>query len=61
MLQNALCLCYINQIIVNPVKKTLITYSRRVNVIVNDYTLEGTMIEGSGCMSDIGVVLDASF
>ncbi|XP_054267140.1 uncharacterized protein LOC128989286 [Macrosteles quadrilineatus] len=46
---------------VNPTKTKLITFSRKLNTVLADYSLDGNRVERCNTIKDLGVLIDSSF
>ncbi|XP_054260624.1 cytochrome P450 4C1-like [Macrosteles quadrilineatus] len=53
--------CLSNDMAVNPTKTKLITFSRKLNTVLADYSLDGNRVERCNTIKDLGVLIDYSF
>ncbi|XP_054280059.1 uncharacterized protein LOC128998090 [Macrosteles quadrilineatus] len=53
--------CLSNDMAVNPTKTKLITFSRKLNTVLADYSLDGNRVERCNTIKDLGVLIDSSF
>lgn len=51
--------CAINQLDLNPLKCSTVTFTRKYNVVLFDYTLKGLILPRNTTMRDLGVVHDS--